>query len=45
MFGVDIERLPVAESISKRILCLPLFYSLEDGDIENICKIILSSLK
>lgn len=34
------ESLPVAEDISKRILCLPLYYTLEDADIEFICCLI-----
>lgn len=38
------ENLPIAESISKRILCLPLYYSLEDSDIKNICELIHSVL-
>jgi len=32
---------PVAESISKRILCLPLFHELSDSAIELICRVLL----
>lgn len=28
---------PISESISSRILCLPLYYDLENGDIIKIC--------
>jgi dTDP-4-amino-4,6-dideoxygalactose transaminase len=33
-----------AEDISKRILCLPLYDTLEEQDIDRICSIILKSL-
>ncbi|WP_352418505.1 DegT/DnrJ/EryC1/StrS family aminotransferase [Proteiniborus sp.] len=35
--------LPIAENISRRILCLPLYNNLEDKDIEFICKLINTS--
>lgn len=38
------DKFPIAENISKRILCLPLYHTLEDSEIENICKIILKTL-
>lgn len=31
---------PVSESISKRILCLPLYYELADDEITQICEVI-----
>ena len=31
---------PVSENISKRVLCLPLYYDLDVFDVERICKII-----
>lgn len=31
---------PVSENISKRVLCLPLYYDLDNNDIERICKIV-----
>lgn len=36
--------LPNAESIAKRILCLPLYFDLADESIVRICDIILSSI-
>lgn len=33
---------PVSEYISKRVLCLPLYFDLEESNIENICQIINS---
>lgn len=33
---------PVSEDISKRVLCLPMYYDLESADIERICNIINS---
>jgi dTDP-4-amino-4,6-dideoxygalactose transaminase len=35
---------PAAESISKRVLCLPLYTGLEISSIEKICKIIIKNL-
>lgn len=35
--------LPVTESISKRIVCLPLFHGLSAAEIENISDIILKA--
>ena len=35
---------PVAESISKRILCLPLYHQLLEGEIDMICEIILRTM-
>ncbi len=32
---------PIAESISKRILCLPLFHELSDSAIELICRVLV----
>jgi len=37
---VNYQRCPISESISKRILCLPLYKSLEMDDIDSIIKII-----
>ena len=37
--------LPVSSSISKRILCLPLYYALTKAQVGNISEIILSALK
>lgn len=34
----------VSENISKRVLCLPLYYGIEEKDVERICKIINSVL-
>ncbi|RPI17584.1 MAG: DegT/DnrJ/EryC1/StrS family aminotransferase [Ignavibacteriae bacterium] len=35
---------PVADNISKRIMCLPLYHCLSITDVKNISKIIISSL-
>jgi dTDP-4-amino-4,6-dideoxygalactose transaminase len=34
------EDLPVAERVAERILCLPLYGTLEAEAIENVCTII-----
>lgn len=36
--------MPVAEDISRKILCMPLFTELEKEDVWRICKIIKSAL-
>lgn len=36
------QKMPIAESVSKRILCLPLYAGLESSAIETICDIINS---
>ena len=35
---------PVSESIALRVLCLPLYYELENKDIVNITKLILRAI-
>jgi dTDP-4-amino-4,6-dideoxygalactose transaminase len=34
----------ISENISKRVLCLPLFYGLRKEDVDFICRIILRTL-
>jgi dTDP-4-amino-4,6-dideoxygalactose transaminase len=41
---VKYTNMPIAESIAKRILCLPLYFSLEIKDIHNITNIIINTL-
>lgn len=33
---------PIADDISKRILCLPIYYELSEAEIKKICRIITS---
>lgn len=35
---------PISESISRRILCLPLYHTLLESDINYICRIVLRTL-
>lgn len=35
---------PVSESAASRVLCLPLFYALEQKEIRKICRIIIKTL-
>lgn len=37
--------MPVAESLSTRILCLPLYHDLSENQIKQICHIIIDILK
>lgn len=37
--------MPISEDIASRILCLPLYYSLEISDIDNIINIIQKTFK
>jgi dTDP-4-amino-4,6-dideoxygalactose transaminase len=36
--------LPIAESISKRVLCLPLYYNIKQEDILKICTIVKNNI-
>ncbi|MES2779039.1 MAG: DegT/DnrJ/EryC1/StrS family aminotransferase [Bacteroidota bacterium] len=38
------EAAPVSESLSKRIICLPLYHTLTNSEIDFICRIILRTL-
>lgn len=38
------QSMPISESISKRILCLPLYFELEENQINTISDIIIESL-
>ncbi len=40
---VTYQPCPISEDISRRILCLPLYYSLIEDDVSRICDIILQS--
>lgn len=42
---VPYEAFPIAEDISRRILCLPLYFDLAAADIDRVCGIILDILK
>ena len=37
----EYESFPVAEDLASRILCLPLYYTLQKADIEYICSLII----
>ena len=39
---VDYQRCEISEDISKRILCLPLYYDLRESTINTICDIIIN---
>ena len=39
---VNVSKMPVAEDISQRILCLPLFAELEETSVHQICDVIKS---
>lgn len=40
---VDKKELPITESTSKKVLCLPLSYQLRESEIDMICRFILRS--
>jgi dTDP-4-amino-4,6-dideoxygalactose transaminase len=42
---VSNTNMPVSESVAPRVLCLPLYYGLEENDIKRICSIVLESVK
>ncbi|WP_345075159.1 DegT/DnrJ/EryC1/StrS family aminotransferase [Hymenobacter fastidiosus] len=40
----DKQPAPVSEDVSVRVLCLPLYYGLEDEDVDRVCSTILQAL-
>ena len=38
----DADKTPVALSVSKRVLTLPLYADMETADVDRICEIVLS---
>lgn len=38
------ENLPIAESVSEQVICLPIFPHLTEEDVSEICKIIQNSI-
>lgn len=42
---IHYERMPVAENIASRVLCLPLYAELSTTEVEVICRIICSNLE
>jgi dTDP-4-amino-4,6-dideoxygalactose transaminase len=38
---VNYVELPIAEDISRRVLCLPLYYDLSNAEIDFICRLLL----
>lgn len=41
---VTYQPCPISEDISRRILCLPLYYSLSKDDVARVCDVILNAL-
>ncbi|MFL1606247.1 DegT/DnrJ/EryC1/StrS family aminotransferase [Riemerella anatipestifer] len=41
---VDYVPAPISESISRRVLCLPLFDSITKSEIEKVCQIIIKEI-
>ena len=35
---------PVAEDVSRRVLCLPLYHDLKESELQNICELVLAAL-
>ena len=42
--NVNNNSMPVAESISSRVLCLPLYYELSKVEIDLVCNLLIQSL-
>jgi dTDP-4-amino-4,6-dideoxygalactose transaminase len=42
---VEVKKMPVSESVSRRILCLPLFSDLATADVIRICECIKAAQK
>jgi dTDP-4-amino-4,6-dideoxygalactose transaminase len=42
---VEYQSCPIAESIAKRVICLPLYHDLKEEEQTEICRVIKSSVK
>lgn len=42
---VNNQIVPIAEDISKRVLCLPLYHTLSDEEVDMVCRIIKRSIR
>jgi dTDP-4-amino-4,6-dideoxygalactose transaminase len=42
---LEYQTMPVSESISQRILCLPLYPDLSESDVSLTCRIINKTLR
>lgn len=41
---VEAQSCPISEDIARRVLCLPLYHELTDGQIEEICQHLLNEI-
>lgn len=39
------QKAPIAEKISRRVLCLPLYHTLSDEEVDMICRIVKRSIR
>ena len=39
------DNMPISESISSRVLCLPIYHELNEENVKNICKLIKQKIK
>ncbi|HRP90517.1 MAG TPA: DegT/DnrJ/EryC1/StrS family aminotransferase [Edaphocola sp.] len=39
---IEPQQLEITEDISKRVLCLPMYYDLSNEEVDMICKLVLS---
>lgn len=39
------QSVPIAEDISRRVLCLPLYHTLSDEEVDMICRLIKRSIR
>ena len=37
--------MPISEDISSKVMCLPLYHNLSIIDLQQICEVILKTLK
>jgi len=39
------QSVPIAEQISRRVLCLPLYHALSDEEVDMICRLLKRVLR
>jgi dTDP-4-amino-4,6-dideoxygalactose transaminase len=38
---LEVKNMPIADSVAKRVFCLPLYYELTIEEVDLICRLLL----
>lgn len=45
LFYLEKQNTPISDDLSKRVICLPLFYDIDEAEIDLICRILIRAQK